>query len=135
MVKPGWKRGTKITFEGKGDERAGDLIFSIDEKTHPLYRREGDDLLLGVEVPLVQALTGCTITVPLLGEDEVMTMSFDDEIIHPGFEKVIPGQGMPKPKQESTNRGDLVLQFLIQFPLELSKEQKSEVVSILENHS
>ncbi|KAH0713677.1 dnaJ protein homolog 1-like [Solanum tuberosum] len=135
MVKPGWKRGTKITFEGKGDERAGDIIFSIDEKTHPLYKREGDDLLLGVEVPLVQALTGCTITVPLLAGDEVMTMSFDDEIIHPGFEKIIPGQGMPKPKQESTNRGDLVLQFLIQFPLELSEEQKSEAVSILENHS
>lgn len=135
MVKPGWKRGTKITFEGKGDERTGDIIFSIDEKTHPLYKREGDDLLLGVEVPLVQALTGCTITIPLLGRDEAMTMSFDDEIIYPGFEKVIPGQGMPKSKQESTNRGNLVLQFLIQFPLELSEEQRSEVVSILENHN
>ncbi|XP_055833037.1 uncharacterized protein LOC129902046 [Solanum dulcamara] len=138
MVKPGWKRGTKITFEGKGDERTGslgaDIIFSIDEKTHPLFKREGDDLVLGVEIPLVQALTGCTITVPLLGVDEVRTMSFDDEIIHPGYEKVIPGQGMPRPKQESRSRGDLVLQFLIEFPLDLSEEQKSEVVSILENH-
>lgn len=138
MVKPGWKRGTKITFEGKVDERSGtlgaDIIFSIDEKTHPLFKREGDNLALGVKVPLVQALTGCTITVPLLGGDEVMTLLFDDEIIHPGYEKVIPGQGMPKPKLECTSRGDLVLQFLIQFPLDLSDQQKFEFVSILENH-
>ncbi|KAK4375101.1 hypothetical protein RND71_005778 [Anisodus tanguticus] len=115
-VKPGWKRGTKITFEGKGEERAGtigaDIIFSIDEKTHPLFKREGDDLVLGVEVPLVQALTGCKITVPLLGGEEI-TMSFDDE--------------MPKPKDEIT-RGDLVIQFLVEFPLHLSDEQRLQVV-------
>ncbi|KAJ8530976.1 hypothetical protein K7X08_025707 [Anisodus acutangulus] len=134
-VKPGWKRGTKITFEGKGEERAStfgaDIIFSIDEKTHPLFKREGDDLVLGVEVPLVQALTGCTIIVPLLGGDQI-TMSFDDEIIHPGYQKIIPGQGMPKPKDEA-RRGDLVLQFLVEFPSHLSDEQRFEVVSILEH--
>ncbi|TMW81595.1 hypothetical protein EJD97_008778 [Solanum chilense] len=100
MVKPRSKGGTKITFKVKGDEREGDIIFSIDEKIHPLYKREGHDLLLGVNVPLVQALTGCTIIVPLLRGDEVMTMSFDDEIFYPGFEKVIQGQDMPKSKQE-----------------------------------
>ncbi|XP_009597477.1 uncharacterized protein [Nicotiana tomentosiformis] len=135
-VRPGWKRGTKITFEGKGDERPGtlpaDIVFSIDEKTHPLFKREGDDLVLGVEVPLVQALTGCIITVPLLGGDD-MTMSFD-QVIYSGFEKIIPGQGMPKPK-EDTRRGDLVLQFLVEFPLDLSREQRFQVVSILEDCS
>ncbi|OIS99262.1 PREDICTED: dnaJ protein homolog 1-like isoform X1 [Nicotiana attenuata] len=135
-VRPGWKRGTKITFEGKGDERPGtlpaDIVFSIDEKTHPLFKREGDDLVLGVEVPLVQALTGCIITVPLLGGDE-MTMSFD-QVIYPGFEKIIPGQGMPKPKEDS-RRGDLILQFLVGFPLDLSQEQRFQVVSILEDCS
>ncbi|KAH7834860.1 hypothetical protein Vadar_020393 [Vaccinium darrowii] len=131
-IKPGWKKGTKITFEGKGDERPGtlpaDIIFIIDEKRHPIFKREGDDLELGVEVPLVQALTGCTITVPLLG-GEKMTLSFED-IIFPGYEKIIPGQGMPKSK-EGGRRGDLRLKFLIDFPSELSDEQLSDVVSIL----
>ncbi|KAK4341205.1 hypothetical protein RND71_039706 [Anisodus tanguticus] len=86
---------------------------------------EGDDLVLGVEVPLVQALTGCTIIVPLLGGDQI-TMSFDDEIIHPGYQKIIPGQGMPKPKDEA-RRGDLVLQFLVEFPSHLSDEQRFEL--------
>ncbi|KAL3814491.1 hypothetical protein ACJIZ3_015759 [Penstemon smallii] len=135
-VKPGWKKGTKITFEGKGDERPGtlpaDIIFAIDEIRHPIFKREGDDLELGVEVPLVQALTGCTISVPLLGGGEI-NLSIED-IIFPGYEKIIPGQGMPKPK-ESGRRGDLRLKFLVEFPPELSDEQRSEVVSILEECS
>ncbi|KAL0365047.1 UNVERIFIED_CONTAM: DnaJsubfamily B member 1 [Sesamum angustifolium] len=130
-VKPGWRKGTTITFEGKGDERPGtlpaDVIFSIDEKSHPLFKREGDDLELGVEVPLVQALTGCSLPVPLLGGGQI-NLSIDD-IIYPGYEKIIPGQGMPMSKEGK--RGDLILKFLVEFPAELSDDQRSEVVSIL----
>ncbi|CDO97560.1 unnamed protein product [Coffea canephora] len=133
-VKPGWKKGTKITFEGKGDERPGmhpaDIIFIIDEKRHPLFKREGDDLELGVEIPLVQALTGCTISVPLLGGDQ-MDLSIGD-IIFPGYEKIIPDQGMPISKQHG-RRGDLRLRFLVEFPTDLSKQQRSAVVRILED--
>ncbi|KAL0335227.1 UNVERIFIED_CONTAM: DnaJsubfamily B member 1 [Sesamum radiatum] len=130
-VKPGWRKGTTITFEGKGDERPGtlpaDVIFSIDEKSHPLFKREGDDLELGVEVPLVQALTGCSLPVPLLGGGQI-NLSIDD-IIYPGYEKIIPGQGMPMSKEGK--QGDLILKFLVEFPAELSDDQRSEVVSIL----
>ncbi|KAA8545517.1 hypothetical protein F0562_020301 [Nyssa sinensis] len=139
-VKPGWRKGTKITFEGKGDERPGtlpaDIIFVIDEKRHPVFKTEGDDLELGVEIPLIDALTGCTITVPLLGGAN-MTLSFDD-IIYPGFEKIIPGQGMPiqgKREEEQGRRGDLRLNFLVEFPTELSDERRSDVVGILTNSS
>lgn len=132
QVQPGWKKGTKITFEGKGDERPGtlpaDLIFSIDEKKHPLFQRDGDDLELGVEVPLVQALTGCTTPIPLLGGGH-MTVSIDD-IIYPGYEKIVPGQGMPISKQG--NRGNLRLKFLVEFPAELSNDQREQIVNILE---
>lgn len=131
-VKPGWKKGTKITFEGKGDERLGtlpaDIIFIIDEKRHPLFKREGDDLELGVEVPLVEALTGCTISVPILG-GENKSLSFD-EILYPGYEKIIPGQGMPKSKEQGM-RGNLRLKFLVEFPKDLSDEQRSQVLSVL----
>ncbi|CAI9769303.1 unnamed protein product [Fraxinus pennsylvanica] len=135
-VKPGWRKGTKITFEGKGDEKPGtlpaDIIFSIVEKKHPMFKRRGNDLEIGVEVPLVQALTGCTFSVPLLGGGQT-TISVD-EIIYPGYEKIIPGQGMPKFKDEA-KRGDLRLKFLVEFPTELSDEQRSDVVNILQEYS
>ncbi|CAA2975210.1 dnaJ homolog 1-like [Olea europaea subsp. europaea] len=135
-VKPGWRKGTKITFEGKGDEKPGtrpaDVIFAIVEKKHPMFKRRGNDLEIGVEVPLVQALTGCTFSVPILGGGK-MTLSIDD-IIYPGYEEIIPGQGMPKFKDEA-NRGDLRLKFLVEFPTELSDEQRSNVVNILQECS
>ncbi|XP_042024185.1 dnaJ homolog subfamily B member 1-like [Salvia splendens] len=135
QVQPGWKKGTKITFEGKGDEKPGtlpaDLVFSVVEKKHPLFRRDGDDLELGLEVPLVQALSGCTTPIPLLGGGQ-MTVSIDD-IIYPGYEKNVPGQGMPISKQG--NRGNLRLKFLVEFPAELSNDQRVQIVNILEGCS
>lgn len=134
QVKPGWKKGTKVTFEGKGDEKPlylpADIIFSIDEKRHPLFTRDGDDLEIGVEVPLLSALTGCTISVPLFRGDK-MTLSFDD-IIYPGYEKVIKGQGMPNPKDPG-KRGDLRIKFLVQFPKELSDEKRAQACRILQD--
>lgn len=60
-----------VPFEGKGDEKPGylptDIIFVIEEKKHPLFRRKDDDLEIVVEIPLLKALTGCSLSVPLLG--------------------------------------------------------------------
>jgi len=134
-VKPGWRKGTRITFEGVGDEKPGylpaDVVFLIDEKKHPLYRRDGDDLEICVEIPLVDALTGCSIPVPLLG-GEIMTLSFESTVIYPGYEKVIKGQGMPNAKKNG-KRGDLRVKFLIDFPTNLTEEQRREAVSILQD--
>ncbi|TXG53740.1 hypothetical protein EZV62_018996 [Acer yangbiense] len=135
-LKPGWRKGTKITFEGKGDQKPGylpaDIIFLIDEKRHPLFNRDGDNLEIAVEIPLVQALTGCSLSVPLLG-GEKMSLSIIENIIFPGYEKVIKGQGMPNPKEAGAKRGDLVVKFLVDFPTHLSDEQRSQAVTILQD--
>lgn len=134
-VKPGWRKGTKITFEGVGDEKPGylpaDIVFLIDEKKHPLFRRDGNDLEIGVKIPLVDALSGCSVPIPLLG-GENMNVSFENTVIYPGFEQVIKGQGMPNPKNNNT-RGDLHVKFLINFPTDLSNEQRNKAVSILQD--
>lgn len=133
-VKPGWRKGTKITFEGMGNETPGthpaDITFVIAEKQHPLFTREGDDLELVIELPLVKALTGCTLSIPLLG-GEHMSLTMDD-IICPGYQKIIAGQGMPLPKEQG-KRGNLVIKFLVEFPQELTDEQRSDVYSILKD--
>ncbi|OIV96231.1 hypothetical protein TanjilG_14908 [Lupinus angustifolius] len=131
-IQPGWRKGTKITFEGKGDEKPGflpgDIVFVIDEKKHPLYTRNGNNLEIGVEIPLADALTGCSIPIPLLGGKN-MTLLLDNIVIYHGYEKVIEGQGMPIPKSKGT-RGDLLVKFLIHFPTHLSDEQRQEAFCI-----
>ncbi|RWW00378.1 hypothetical protein GW17_00036661 [Ensete ventricosum] len=93
-IKPGWKKGTKITFEGKGDERPGcfpaDIVFVISEKEHPIFKRVGNDLVLKAEVPLVNALTGWSFSFRL-PTGEKMNCSFQDEIIYPEYEKRCKG--------------------------------------------
>ncbi|PNT37130.2 hypothetical protein POPTR_005G179400v4 [Populus trichocarpa] len=135
-VKPGWKKGTKITFEGMGNERPGtctaDIILVIAEKRHSLFRREGEGLEIGVEVPLVKALTGCQISIPLLGGEETSLMI--DDIIHPGYERIIEGQGMPSTKEQG-GRGNLRVVFLVEFPTQLTDEQRSDIRTILEDSS
>ncbi|KAK9750209.1 hypothetical protein RND81_02G180200 [Saponaria officinalis] len=133
-IKPGWKKGTTIIFEGKGDEKPGhmpaDIVFIIDEKRHPMFKRVGDNLELGVEVPLLKALVGCTISVPLLGGEE-MSLSID-EVIYPGYENIIQEQGMPKSKDHG-QRGDLRLKFIVAFPNDLSDDKRRRICNILDD--
>ncbi|CAI0599940.1 unnamed protein product [Linum tenue] len=138
QVKPGWRRGTKITFQGMGNERLGsepaDVTFVIVEKRHALFQRVGDDLEIAIGIPLVQALTGCDISIPLIGgSGETMNLAIQD-VIYPGYQKLIPGQGMPKSKEEG-KRGSLRVLFLVEFPDELTDEQRAQVVSILEEEA
>ena len=131
-VKPGWRNGTKITFEGKGDEKPGylpaDIVFSIEEK-NPLFKRVGDDLELEIEIPLLKALVGCTITLPLLSGDK-MIFRIDDHVIYPGYEKIIYHHGMIK-ANDKQHRGELRLKFNVRFPEVLSDDKRLEICSIL----
>ena len=55
-VKPGWKSGTKITFQREGDQAPNkipaDIVFIIRDKPHPLFKREGADLRYTCKVTL-----------------------------------------------------------------------------------
>ncbi|KAJ8447890.1 hypothetical protein Cgig2_012025 [Carnegiea gigantea] len=127
-VKPGWKAGTRITFEGtttttddKPGEYRADVVFIVTEKPHRLFRRNGDDLEMEMEIPLVDALTGCTLTIPLLGGEE-MSMAIDD-VVFPGYEKVMVGRGMPNQKNPH-HKGDLKIKLLVDFPKSLTEERR-----------
>ncbi|KAK4800383.1 hypothetical protein SAY86_020870 [Trapa natans] len=53
-----------------------------------------------------------------------------EEIIQPGYEKAIPGQGMPCSK-EPGQTGDLRITFFVEFAVQLDQEQRLEVCNIL----
>lgn len=57
-VKPGWKSGTKVTFQKEGDQAKGkipaDIVFIIRDKPHSLFRREGSDLRYTARLTLKQ---------------------------------------------------------------------------------
>lgn len=46
--------------------KPADVVFVIDEKSHPRFKREGNDLMYTHRVPLVEALCGPTFHVQTL---------------------------------------------------------------------
>ncbi|KAK9826370.1 hypothetical protein WJX81_003911 [Elliptochloris bilobata] len=122
-VKPGWKDGTRITYGGMGDELPGkppqDLVFVVREAPDERFRREGDDLLLRVRVPLATAMSEGKVDVPAL-DGRTLRVPLK-EVVTPGSERVIRGEGMPVSKNPG-QKGNLRLQMDVQFP----KRQLSE---------
>ncbi|XVF50199.1 hypothetical protein PTKIN_Ptkin04bG0076900 [Pterospermum kingtungense] len=131
-IKPGWKRGTKITFPEKGNEEPGiipaDVIFVIEEKPHALYKRDGNDLVINQQITLLEALTGKTLDlITLDGRNLMMPLT---DIVKPGAEVVVPNEGMPISK-EPGKKGNLKIKFDVKYPSRLTTEQKSELRRVL----
>ncbi|KAL6646880.1 hypothetical protein ACP70R_015574 [Stipagrostis hirtigluma subsp. patula] len=131
-IKPGWKKGTKITFPEKGNEAPhvipADIVFVIDEKPHDLFTREGNDLVMTQKISLAEALTECTVHVTTL-DGRHLTIPINT-VISPGYEEVVPREGMPIPKDPS-KKGNLRIKFSIKFPSRLTSEQKVEIKKLL----
>eukprot|EP00055_Hartaetosiga_balthica_P007992 m.28513 g.28513 ORF g.28513 m.28513 type:complete len:367 (+) comp6055_c0_seq1:260-1360(+) len=126
----GVKAGTKYTFADAGDKLINqpqqDIQFVIQEKPHPHFKREGNDLLTTVSIPLVDALVGGTFTVPLL-EGKTTTVSLDR--VEPNSTAIVSGAGMPK-KHGGT--GDMIVSFHVMFPrTPLSSVQKEGLSNFL----
>lgn len=131
-VKPGWKKGTKITFPEKGNEQpnvvAADLVFVIDEKPHNVYKRDGNDLVVTQKISLAEALTGCMVNLTTL-DGRNLSIPVTD-IVNPGTEKVVPNEGMPIGREHG-RKGNLRIKFDIKFPTRLTAEQKAGLKRLL----
>lgn len=132
-VKPGWKSGTKITFNQEGDQSPNalpaDVIFIIKDKPHPYFKRDGSDIKYTAKISLKEALTGSSVVrVPTLDGDPV-TLAIRD-IVKPTTQKRLTGRGLPVPK-EPNKRGDLIVHFDIQFPTTLPEGTKQILVDLL----
>ena len=131
-IKPGFKAGTKIRYNGAGSEAPGcapgDVIFVVQEKPHPKFKRDGNNLELTHRITLADALGGGVITIP--GIDGQSYRLDCPDIINPKTSKIISGAGMPISKSVG-QRGDLVVRFDIAFPSYLTSAKREQLREIL----
>jgi DnaJ homolog subfamily B member 4 len=133
-VAPGWKKGTRITFPQKGDERPGrvpaDIVFVVDEKPHARFRREGNDLVCTQKLSLGEALCGAKFSVQTL-DGRTLELNTGGGVVKPGAVKTVAGEGMPVSKQPGA-RGNLQVRFEVAFPRgPLTEAQKQMVKQAL----
>jgi DnaJ-class molecular chaperone len=129
-VRPGWKNGTKLTYDGEGDRTGGgpaqDIVFVIKEKPHDVWKRDGDDLITSEVISLKQALCGFTCVRPGVDGEPVALVVTD--VLGPNQDRRVLGQGMPK---KAGGRGAAVFHFSIAFPADLTPEQKEAIAAAL----
>ncbi|KAI2643620.1 hypothetical protein GGS21DRAFT_497285 [Xylaria nigripes] len=130
-IKPGLKKGSKIKFKGVGDQEEGgkqDLHFIIEEKPHPLFVRDGDDLIHTIDLDLKEALTGWKRTVTTIDGKQI-----NIERAGPtgtGMSDSYPGQGMPISRKQG-ERGNFIVKYNVKFPTSLTARQKQSLKEIL----
>lgn len=131
-VKPGWKKGTKITFPDKGNQQLNqlpaDLVFVIDEKPHESFKRDGNDLIVTQRITLAEAIGGTLINIKTLDKRIVRVQVKD--IVSPGYELIVSNEGMPITK-EPGHRGHLKILFEVKFPKKLTSSQRAALKRVL----
>jgi molecular chaperone DnaJ len=70
-IPPGAQNGSRLRVAGKGNAGTmgappGDLYITTHVEEHPLFRREGDDILLKVPITVAEAGLGAKIEVPTI---------------------------------------------------------------------
>lgn len=100
----------------------------MEQKEHPLFKREDDNIIATVEIDLREALTGWSRTIQTIDGKQVALSGAGPT--SPGYKEVFPNLGMPKSKKP-TDRGDMVVEVKVKFPTSLTTQQKNELKKIL----
>eukprot|EP00249_Psilotum_nudum_P014407 c24805_g1_i2 orf=254-1516(-) len=118
-VEKGMRHGQKITFQGEADEApdtiTGDIVFVLQLKEHPKFKRKGDDLFVEHTLTLTEALCGFQFVLAHLDGRQLLIKAAPGEIVKPGQFKAVNDEGMPI-YQKSFMKGRLYIQFAVDFP-------------------
>jgi DnaJ homolog subfamily A member 2 len=158
-VDKGMKEGQKILFRGESDQQvhkfrvaihcwrnyitfcllqpgmeAGDLVIILQQKSHELFKRQGDDLYMTHTITPTEAKCGFTHVLKVLvyftqsivyfalrlififcsqhldGRDLVIRHP-PDNILEPGSTKMVPGEGMPR-YRSPLEKGELYIKIV-----------------------
>ena len=106
----------------------GVLKIIINITKHMFYERIGLDLIYTHTISLKDALCGVTFQIHhISGKKYTISNSGEEMIITPDFKRTIRGMGL----ERGEHKGDLIIQFIVQFPSTLSKDKISQLLTIL----
>ena len=122
VIPPGIRDGEMVRMTGYGEAisrgTAGDLYIKINVASHPVFKREGNDLVMNLNLKLSEALLGTKYSIQTLdGEIEVTIPEgvAINEILR------VRGKGVPILKNK---RGDLLIKLQIKLPGRLSRKSR-----------
>lgn len=130
-IPAGIESGQQIRYEGMGDQsipdlRPGDLMVNVVVRPHPVFRREGSNIIVDQEISVWDALLGKSISIKTLDNKTL------DINIPPGTqpETVLSCRGEGIPNQRTRARGNLFVKIKISIPRNLTTDQQELIKKI-----
>ena len=133
-IKPGWKDGTKVTFNEAGEQehpasKPKDLQFIIKTLNNETFKRlDEDDIEITQPISLKQALCGGNVNINHIS-GKTLRLQLKG-ITTPETIRILQNEGMPNSKNPN-QKGQLHIKFNIKFPEYLSNEQKKDIEKLL----
>lgn len=123
-IPAGVDNGMRLKMSGYGDAGEGggppgDLYVFISVKPHPIFQREGDDILLDLPIGFADAALGSKKKIPTLSGESLLTIP---EGTQSGKVFRVRGQGFPN--VHGRGKGDLLVTIAVETPTHLTKKQK-----------
>lgn len=134
-IPAGVSSGNYMTIANMGNAaprngEAGDLVAVFDEDDHPLFRRNGDHIVLEVPVPFPLAAMGGDVTVPTLSGEVPLKIPSGTQS---GKVLRIRGKGIPHLHQQG--KGDQLVVVTVWVPTKLSAEDKKALQNLAQSES
>jgi molecular chaperone DnaJ len=124
IIPAGVDHQMRVRLTGEGEPSPdggppGDCYCLIHVDEHPLFQRDGQDLIVRLPIAYSQAALGATVEVPTLEGREPLEIPPGTQ---PGEVFRLRGRGMPDPRRRA--KGDLLVQALIEVPQKLNQKQE-----------
>ncbi len=127
-IPAGIRDGEMIRMTGMGEAiskgTTGDLYIKINVAPHPIFKREGSDVVMTLDLKLSDALLGTKYLIQTLdGEIEVTIPEgvSINEILR------VRGKGVPSAKNK---RGDLLIKLNIKLPSKISRKSRELIEAL-----
>ncbi|OGQ36878.1 MAG: molecular chaperone DnaJ [Deltaproteobacteria bacterium RIFCSPHIGHO2_12_FULL_43_9] len=123
-IPEGVETGQRLKLRGEGEasargEGSGDLYVVIHVKEHPIFRRDGNNILIEQTISFTQAALGDSIRVPTLEGDVEVKIPPGTQ---PGNVLRLIGNGISR--LHGHGKGDLLIRISIKIPKKMSKKQQ-----------
>lgn len=138
-VPAGIDDGMRIRLANEGDQGLkggpqGNLYVDVHVKPHEYFRRDGQNILLDLELNMAQGALGAEIDIPTISGSHTMSIPAGTQT---GQVFRLRGKGVPHVRNESL-RGDMLINIFVKVPTNLTDEQRhliEELARTLGNHT
>jgi DnaJ-class molecular chaperone len=134
-IPPGIDDNEIIVIEQKGNIEneylKGDVKINIQIENTSVFKRHGLDLIYRKAISLKESLCGFGFEIHHInGKVLNLNNTSNPTVIKPNYRKVVPGLGMNR----DGTAGNLIIEFLVEFPDFLTKEQVLAVAAALDKN-